>query len=66
MMYFWIFLVGVAVWAIWKFGKGNSDLPFSPKKEDPLDILKRRFAKGEIDKDEYEERKAELNIDKGK
>ncbi|TDQ27569.1 SHOCT domain-containing protein [Tenacibaculum caenipelagi] len=31
------------------------------KKESPLDILKRRFAKGEITKEEYEEAKKVLN-----
>ncbi|CAM1364974.1 hypothetical protein TSEDIMI_20086 [Tenacibaculum sediminilitoris] len=31
------------------------------KKESPLDVLKRRFAKGEITKEEYEEAKKVLN-----
>lgn len=59
-MYFWIILVLVGVWVVWQIGKGDSGLPFSEKEEDPLDTLKRRFAKGEIGKDEYEERKSEL------
>jgi putative membrane protein len=29
-------------------------------REGPLDILKKRFARGEIDQKEYQERKAEL------
>jgi len=64
MMYFWIILVIGIGWAIWKFGKGSNDLTIFQKEEKPLDILKRRFAKGEIDKEEYEERKAELELDK--
>lgn len=62
MMYFWIILAAIAIAAVWYFNKGNA--PFgSPKKEDPLDILKRRFANGEIGEEEYEERKAVLEED---
>lgn len=45
-----LFLVGIFV-IIWKIS-GNRK-----KNETPLDILKRRFAKGEITKEEYEEQK---------
>ncbi|MHB1279132.1 MAG: SHOCT domain-containing protein [Bacteroidia bacterium] len=34
------------------------------KKESPLDILKKRFAAGEINKEEYEERKKVLESEK--
>ncbi|MGB3143898.1 MAG: SHOCT domain-containing protein [Maribacter sp.] len=38
-----------------------SDLPYQKtKNESPFDILKKRFAKGEITKDEYEESKRTL------
>jgi putative membrane protein len=41
------------------------DLPYrKQKKEDPLDILKKRFAKGKISKEEFEEAKKILNSDK--
>jgi putative membrane protein len=40
------------------------DIPFrSTKKEDPLHILKKRFANGEISKEEYEESKNVLTKD---
>lgn len=37
-------------------GTGSSN----PSAQDPLDLLKERFARGEINKDEYEERRQVL------
>ncbi|REJ76295.1 MAG: SHOCT domain-containing protein [Acidobacteria bacterium] len=36
------------------------------RREDPLEILKRRYASGEIDTEEYEQRKAHLSSDEKK
>jgi putative membrane protein len=53
----WIILL------IWIFLIPN-DIPYQKtKKEDPLNILKKRFAKGEINKEEYEESKKILKSD---
>lgn len=42
-----------------------ADIPYrKSKKENPLEILKKRFAKGEISKEEFEESKKILNSDK--
>jgi len=57
---FWIVLIAVLVIAIgWSYSnrrkkKGNCSDP-------ALDILKQRFAKGEIGKAEFEEKQRELN-----
>lgn len=41
-----------------------TDIPYQKnKKEDPLDILKKRFAEGYITKEEYEESKKILKSD---
>ncbi len=43
----------------WLGGPGRGTRPHSPR-QDPLDILKERFARGEIDKEEFEERRRVL------
>lgn len=48
---FWLFLL-VAFFFF--------DVPKSPKKDDPLRILKRRFASGEINEEEYRHKKSVL------
>jgi putative membrane protein len=66
MMILWLALmIGVAVLVLRWLGVVGSDSPSSRGTPDAssgkaLDILKERFAKGEIDKAEFEERKALL------
>lgn len=56
-MIFWILIfvgiVALVVWAVQKSAKTE----IVAEEETGLDILKKRFASGEIDKDEYEEKK---------
>jgi putative membrane protein len=57
--YMWIILliiVGVVVYLIIQNTRSKADTD----KETPLDILKRRFANGEITKEQYEEMKKKL------
>lgn len=58
-----IFLAGVVVFAVllvrW-LGAGGGPRQESPARPTALEILQERFAKGEIDKPEYEERKRVL------
>lgn len=63
MMFFWLILIVCVIWAIWFFGKEGKIFPSENQKDEAIDILKRRFAKGEIEEEEYEERKAVLEED---
>ncbi len=59
-MFFWILLsagvIALVLWAVQKTGNTNNAASVPPQ-ETAMDILKKRFARGEIDKDEYEEKK---------
>ena len=55
------FVVALIVLLVrWLGGHGHASQSHNPTSNAPLDILKERFAKGEIDKDEYEERRKVL------
>jgi len=57
MILFWI-LVVVGIVALVKYAMSNTTKPGHEKSA--LDILKERYAKGEIDKDEFETKKKDL------
>jgi len=57
-----IVVLGLVVWAVvaaTQKSSGSNDATDN-KTETPLDILKRRYAQGEIDKEEYETKKRDL------
>ncbi len=59
MWLFWVaFIIGLIFLVKWLVQQGS---PSEPKvEEDALEILKKRYAKGEIDKEEYEEKRKHL------
>lgn len=54
-----VFLV-VLILFIVKYANQSSRMPRSTEKS-PLDILKERYARGEIDKEEFDQRKKDLS-----
>ncbi len=60
----WVWWILWVILILWIFAIPY-DIPGQRKKKDsPLDILKRRFASGEISNEEYEEKKKIFEIDK--
>ena len=56
---FWIFLLVVIIWVVFQFLNKNQSSP-NIKSESAIDILKKRYAKGEITKEEFDEIKRNL------
>ena len=60
---FWLLFLGVIVWGIISFANNqkreNLDRT-APRGEMPLEILKKRYAKGEISQNEFDEMKQKL------
>lgn len=55
----WVVLIAVLVYAVW--GRPGRDR--GKPRETPLEVLQRRLAQGEIDIEQYEQRKAVLERD---
>lgn len=55
MLLFWgLIILGIVALAKWIFGKSG---------EPPLDILKERYARGEIGREEFEQKKRDLEAE---
>ena len=59
MWIFWIILILVVVFLV-KMTMGDSSTQTGRHAESPFEILQKRYASGEIDKDEFENMKKEL------
>lgn len=64
MFVFWLLIIGGAILIFQSLGQrghitGNNSAPL----ETPLDILKRRYARGDITQEQFEEMKKTLGID---
>lgn len=57
MAFGWLFMLSLVVLVVWFVGRISSP---SPGKPDPEEILTDRFARGEMSREEFEERRAAL------
>ncbi len=61
---FWLVLLALGVvavmWVVRTQGSGSTGSPSIERKSTALDILEERYAKGEIHRDEYVEKKRDL------
>ena len=64
MWIWWVLAVVLIVAVVWGFARSQDRFRprdrDRPERESPEEILKRRYASGEIDRDEYEARRRDL------
>ena len=59
--FFWIIIIGLIFVLIWTNTREKDKyIPFDQKGEDAMDILKKRYAKGEITKEQFHQMKEDL------
>ena len=69
MLLFWLLIIGLVVWVIAQVfsrtntqATGGGSTQISTQQNTALEVLKQRYARGEITKSEYEEMRRELSI----
>lgn len=69
MFIFWIVIAGLVVWALLQFLTGAPERAASngrtitgSRQSSALDVLKQRYARGEISKDEFDDMRHELSL----
>lgn len=61
MLAFWVLVIGGVIWLVVTLARGSQSTAGAPTAgQIPLDILKTRYAKGEITKEQFEEMKRDL------
>ncbi len=60
---FWVAIIGLIIYLVVNQGNKNRHVnipPPYPHQDSPLDILKSRYAKGEISKEQFEQMKKDI------
>ena len=60
MILFWVLIIGGVVWLIQSFARGTTSS--APPSASFLEVLKQRYAKGEITKEQFEQMKHDLGV----
>ncbi len=60
---FWVVIIGVIIWAVVTIVNKNNRKQQNhfPREEEALEILKKRYARGEINREQFEQMKNDLN-----
>lgn len=53
MIIFWVAIIGLIAWGVFALGRREHG-PVTAEKNSPLDIVKERYARGEISKEEFD------------
>lgn len=62
MILFWVLIIGGVVWFVQSLARGTGSSASAPQGESLLEILKSRYAKGEITKEQFEQMKRDLGL----
>ncbi len=62
MIIFWVLIIAGGVWLVQSLSHGAGSNAVTPPGESPFEILKRRYAKGEITKDQFDQMKRDLGL----
>ena len=57
---FWILLIVLVIWLVVNQNNKNKQNLNNPQSESALDILKKRYARGEISKEQFDQMKKDL------
>jgi len=57
---FWLVIVGLIIWGVKVIVGQSGNRNSSTSADSALDILKNRYARGEIDREEFEQKKKDL------
>lgn len=61
MLVFWVLIIaGIVLVVRWLVEQGRPGSPSGPAGESALDVLKKRYARGEIGKEEFDQKKRDL------
>ena len=57
---FWVAIIALIIYLVVNQGNKNKQINIPPHQDSPLDILKKRYAKGEITKEQFDQMKKDL------
>jgi len=62
MLLFWVLVIGGGVWLAQSLARGTGNSASAPHGESLLEILKSRYAKGEITKEQFDQMKHDIGL----